>query len=540
MADNDATELIRLFDSRKAYRGNFERVWSEIAKRVLPRADEFVTKYSPGQRREEWVYDSTAQLALPAFSAAMESMLVPRTQKWHRFAAPPELRESEAVNRYLEDIRDLAFRLRYAPGANFASQAYETFMSLGAFGTGALYVEDGLAGGIRYMHVPLSEIYIQENAQGQVDVVDREYELTVRQAQQKWRDKLPEAIGRYAEREPDRKFTFLHCVKPNEDMARGKRDYRGMANAAYDICVETRDVLRRGGFRTFPYAVSRYTTAPREVYGRSPAWDALADIKTLNEMSKTQLRYGQLVTDPPILTADVDALNPFAVRSGAINRGYLNEQGQALAKHMSPEGDPRISLEMADQRRQAINRAFLVTLFQILVDTPQMTATEAMLRAQEKGALLAPTIGRQQSEFLGPLIVRELDIWTQAGVLPPAPPELLEMGGIAEIVYESPLVRQQRAEEATGILRTYEVMGVVAATDPTAMQVFDHSESARILAEVNGAPLRIVKSRERLAAEAQAQQQQMAAQQLIEAAPAIGNTVKSLAQANQAAAQAPF
>ncbi|MFX5415652.1 portal protein, partial [Acinetobacter baumannii] len=92
--------------------------------------------------------------------------------------------------------------------------------------------------------------------------------------------------------------------------------------------------IRRGGYRTMPYAVSRYTVQSDEVYGRSPAWDAYADIKTLNAMSRTALRYGELVTDPPWATADVDALNPLSVRPGSINPGYMNERGQMLVQSM--------------------------------------------------------------------------------------------------------------------------------------------------------------------------------------------------------------
>ena len=41
-------------------------------------------------------------------------------------------------------------------------------------------------------------------------------------------------------------------------------------------------MLDEGGYRTFPYAISRYVTAPGETYGRSPAMLALPSIKTLN------------------------------------------------------------------------------------------------------------------------------------------------------------------------------------------------------------------------------------------------------------------
>ena len=78
-----------------------------------------------------------------------------------------------------------------------------------------------------------------------------------------------------------------------------------------------------------------------------------------------------------------------------------------------------INEQKMEQRRVAIDDAFLVTLFQILVDTPRMTATEALIRAQEKGMLLTPTMGRQQSEALGPQIERELDLLMFHRILPP-------------------------------------------------------------------------------------------------------------------------
>ena len=46
-----------------------------------------------------------------------------------------------------------------------------------------------------------------------------------------------------------------------------------------------------------------------------------------------------------------------------------------------------------------------------------MTATEVLERAREKGALLAPTMGRQQSEALGPMIEREIDILVECGLM---------------------------------------------------------------------------------------------------------------------------
>ncbi len=539
--DQDADEAIRSQERLKTYRSNFEETWTKILEIVLPRADQFNIKYTPGTRREQHVYDSTAQLALPSFAAAMESLLCPRTQKWHNLRPLSEkLADSEKIKAYLEAKRDLLFRIRYSRQANFASQISEVFLGLGSLGTGGLFIEDGLARGPLYQGIPLSELYIQEDAYGIIDTIHRRYPLTVRQAYQKWGDSLPENMLSVREKEPEREFEFLHVVRPNTERKNGDSTYRGMGKTALDIAIEGRKTLQRGGYRCMPYAVSRYVTAPREVYGRSPAWDAFADIRSLNLMGKTSLRAGELAADPPWATADVDSMAPFSMRPGAINPGYLDDRGNLLAKALQPEGDPRFGLELQDQKRQSINRSFLVTLFQILVDTPTMTATEALLRAQEKGALLAPTAGRQQTELLDVIVTRELDIMKAGGVFDDMPEELRAEGGEMSIVYDSPLTRAQMAEEGVGILRTLEAAGSIAQFDESIKHQINGKRTLRRLRDINGAPIDMLNTDEELAAADQAAASEAQMQQLLAAAPVVADTAASLAKTQQAQTAAPF
>ena len=317
---------------------------------------------------------------------------------------------------------------------------------------------------------------------------------------------------------------------------------RGMKMAAFDICTTLRCTLRRGGYRVMPYAISRYTTQAGEIYGRSVAWDAYADIKTLNEQAKTALRYGQRMLDPPWITADVDALSPFSMRPGAINAGYMNERGNVLAQSLTPQGDPRSSIQIGDQLRGSVNGSFLVTLFQLFVETPRMTATEALLRAQEKGALLAPTAGRQRAEFLDPLITRELDIFQNGGMFADMPDALRASGGISEeIAYDSPMTRLQMAEEGVGIQRTLESAAQIAQYDEgKSLRALDLPWTLRRLAKINGAPARMMVAEDVLAAEdAQAAQQEQL-QRLLQAAPAVADTAKTAVETANMAGQAPF
>ena len=539
--DSRADEIIRRQQKLYSERAIFDSHWREIAERILPRSNHFRVNRNPGDKLTEKVFDSTAALALERFAAAMESMLTPRTQRWHKLKTQhQELNDNPAVKAYLDEATQVLFSVRYAPAGNFASQAHEAYMSLGAFGTGAMFVDEDVGKGIRYRAVHLSELYLAENHQGVVDTVIRKFNMTIRQAAQKFGTKeLSEGQRAMLERNPDQTYEWLHAVMPNDDMEPYRKDFRGMAYSSCYVNSETKSIVGEGGYRRMPYAVGRYVTAPKETYGRSPAMTVLPDVKMINEMSKTVIRAAHKLVDPPLLLQDDGALQAFDLRPGALNYGGVDEQGRQLVHPLQTGARVDIGLDMMEQRRKVINDAFLVTLFQILVEAPQMTATEAMLRAQEKGALLAPTMGRQQSEFLGPLIERELDILGHAGVLPTMPDELREAGGYLEVDYVSPLNRAQRADEGVAILRTLESITPLAQIDPTVMMVFNAEAVARELADINGVPAKVMRTRQEIEAMKAAQQQQQNAAALLQAAPVVSQAAKNLAQAQSLAGASP-
>lgn len=548
MAESRAAEVLEGYDRLKGARGTWEQHWQEVAERVWPTMAEMTGWRTPGEKRSEKIFDSTAQRALPRFAAAMDSMLTPATQQWHGLRTGiPELDDNVAVQRWCDALRDILFRQRYAPTANFASQAFECYMSLGAFGTSALFIDEIPGVTLRYRAIALSELVIDLDHTGRVDTVYRCFQLTARQAMQipGWADKLPRGIKSSAEARANDMFEFVHCVKPNGDYVAGRAGPQGMRYQSRYVSREGQVLLDDSGYRSMPYAVGRYVTGPREIYGRSPAMEALADIKSLQEMEKTMLRMAHRMVDPPLILAEEGALNAFSVRPNALNYGYLREDGTPLVQPLQTGGNLPIGIEMSDQKRKAVNDSFLVTLFQILVENPRvMTATEVLQRAQEKGALLGPTMGRQQSEFLGPIIDRELDLLSAGGDLPVPPPQLMDyiMGG-GEILpkYTGPLARLMKAEEAAGILRTIEAILPVAQAsgDMTVLRRINADQAVKVIAEANNVPAKALRTDEELEAMDAAQQEAAQMQQLLAAAPVAGQAAERFARAEQIAASAP-
>jgi hypothetical protein len=529
-----AKGLIKEFEDLKGTRVNWDSLWDEVAERVMPRQANFLRSRTQGEDRTERIFDSTAVLANERFASIMESMLTPRTQKWHRLTSTDEsLNKSGRVREWFDEANAILYKKRYMPYTNYASQQSETYMSLGAFGTGALFVDNVPGKGLRYKSVHLSEIYVRADSYGVIDTVFRHFELTKTQAVQRWGDAVPKRV--MDEKSETKKFKFLHIVKPRIGRDPTRVDFKGMPFESWYVNVDFAEVISESGYNTFPYAISRYVVAPDELYGRSPAIGAFSDIKMVNEMSRSQIRIAHKLADPPLLLHD-DGILGYGNRTvnltpGGLNYGGVSPEGRQLIHPLQTGGDLRTAEAILEQRRKAINDAFLTTLFQILVETPEMTATEAMIRAQEKGQLLGPTISRQQSEALGPMIERELDVLMRNGDLPEMPPELLEAEGEYDVVYDNPMTRMMQAEEVVGLQRTIETIAPFVQVNPDLMAKFDAEQIAEDTAYINGVPSKWVRGEEEMEALQQQQAQADQQAQAVETMPAAATAMRDLAQA---------
>lgn len=522
-------------------RFNFDTTNQRIADLIWPASALFLQEHIiQGQRRDQFTFDSTGTLALGRFAAAVESILTPRTQRWHMLGTnDPALDKLPSVAGYCEKLSDILFKARYSPRSGFTYATGEHYMGLGAFGNGCIFLEDDVGKDLRYRSLFVGEIWIGTDFAGRIDRVHRKFDMTARQAKQQFGDKLPDLIKNAADGHlSETKYEFLHCVKPRKDYDPTRRDFNGMPLASY--YVVNQEVIEEGGYQTMPYLYSRFTTAPSETYGRGPASMVLPTLNMINEQAKTLLRAGQRAVDPPIMTVDDDALETFNLKSSAINRGFLGLDGTALAVPFNSGANLPLGLDFVQDSRQVINDAFFVTLFQILVQQPQMTATEALLRAQEKGELLGPSVGRQQTELLDIMIEREIDILSRVpGLFPRMPRELQESGGAISIKYTSPLDKLQRSSQATAMLRWLESVAPLAQIKPEVVNVVNATAFARELADIQGVPANVLLDEDQQAAMENAMAQQQQAAQLLAAAPVAGKAALDLAKAQQLANAQP-
>ena len=535
-----AIELIRRQEKRATQRSSWESRWQETAELVVPHLASFQgNKTLPPDRRTDRIFDSTAQLGISRFAAALESLLTPASRKWHSLRpSEPSLQRNYNVRKYLEEATDILFRARYAPRTGFAANTHEVYVALGAFGTGPLLIEDDVGRGLSYRALHLQEVYLSTGANGMLDGFDRRYCYSARQARQRFRERTPAKVVEALDKEPEKDFEFLHVVVPNDEHIPGALGRSGMAFKSFHIFPAEKELIGVGGYRTLPLVAPRYITAGYP-YGIGPCQQVLAEIKTANEIRRTILRQGQIAVDPPaLLLAESAVLQPFNTRPGATNHGMVSPEGKPLAIPYQTGARFDVAYEELNACRAMIKDALLWSLFQFLEqDQKVQTATWVLERAKEKGILLAPPMGRTQHEGLGPTIGRELDVISAAGVLPPMPGELAEAGGGIRVEYQSDLAELQRAGEAAGLSRMLEVMIPIVQLKPEVLDVLDEDETMRGVSDVSGVPMRYLRSPEAMAQLRQARQQAQAEAQQAEMLPGQAAAERNFAMAEQTRAK---
>ncbi len=506
-------------DKLEADRGTWESHWQEILDYVMPRKAEITFLRSRGEKRTEVLFDSTAITANNLLAASLQGTLTSPSLPWFSL----KLRDDDAnkvrdIQIWLEDTA----RRMYAVfnESNFNTEVHEMYLDLCSVGTSAIFVEEAnegfLQGGLHFNTLHIAEYFIQENSTGRVDTLYRKYKMTARQAVQEFgEDNVGTKIKEALKAKPDTQFNFIHAVEPTADYERatGKAKTKLPFHSCH-VCFEDKMVVRTGGYNEFPYLVPRWSKATGEIFGRSPSYNALPDIKTLNKAVEIGLKAWAKAIDPPLLVTDDGVIG----RVRMTPAGITVVRSDTAIKPLQIGSNWQITDLKENQLRTAIRQAYYSDQLQ-LQEGPQMTATEVQVRYELMQRLLGPTLGRFQTEFLNPLIERVFGIMMRSDALMPRPEAMSDMN--MDIEYVGPLARSQRMEEAIAVERLYQLAMQVVQVDPTVMDVINHEQAIRMRATLLGVPKTVLRGEDevaeireqRAAAQQQAQEQAMAQQQ---------------------------
>lgn len=559
--------IMRMQQQMAAERYYWEATWRDVVSLCMPYASHRYelngmnlassmtgTAQQPqAAQRSKELFDATAAWSLDRLNAGMESLITPRAQKWHSFSLddpftpdPTDLEEE-----WLDRLRDYHFTARYDAKSNFALANQKAIRGACGLGTGILYLEENI--GRRnvdpvkvpffYRSIPVVETYLGIDAYDDVDKCIRVFEMTARAAEGYFSqegDTLPEKLKAALKDKPDQPFTFLHCVMPREEAGEYKDKRRHQPYASFWLEVESRHLIRSSGFFTFPYQVMWWDQTDGSPYGQSPVMAALSEIKMLQVMGKTVAQVSQQMIKPPMATMRGIYNQRLNLNAGAVNAGMLDEQGRLLAQPILQAQNPTFAERLIEAKRLSVRESMYINLFQTMVDNPQMTATEALLRANEKGELLGPAGAKIETGIAG-AIDREVNIVQLKGAFeagsPLEPPSSVG-GKNVGVKFTGPLARMRRMAEMQGVEGVLQIASVLGRYDPSVLEKIDGDATLELAREIRGAPRKMFRRDEDVAQRRQAAAEQQESQAALAMMQGAATAAKDATPAMQAMAQA--
>ncbi len=541
-------------------RSSWRSHWSEITDYLLPRRGRYLVEdqSTKGRKRSSKIIDSTGSHALRTLSAGMMSGMTSPARPWFRLATEdPELMQEHAVKVWLAAVENSIRKM--LSSSNFYNVAHTVYNELGAFGTACVMKQTHPERGLHYRPFTAGEYVLAENRFHQTDTMGREFTMTVAQVvetfvidkksrEPDWSKVSKSVRNMWNRRNYDALVPIIHMIQPRRESDIDPASMRGDKKKWMDVYIEAGGdddcVLQNGGYDRFSIYSPRWDVLIGDVYGVSPAMEALGDIKQLQHEQKRKAQALDKMVNPPMVASNQLKGKMSTVLPGGTT--YVDPQhGGGAGFQPAYTVQPRVNELLMDiqEVQDRIQRGFYADLFAMMInsDRRQMTATEVAERHEEKLVLLGPVLQRLNNEFLDPLIEDLFLHGLKTGAFPPVPDVLA--GVEVDIKYVSLLAQAQEAVAATTIERTLSFAGNLIAVDPEILDNIDRDEALRQYSDILGNSPKILRSKDAVdeirAARAQAQQQQMEAQQGLVTAQAANQGAQAAKVLSEADTQSP-
>jgi len=531
----DAAAILRRHQSLKNQRLNsVETVWRDCFDYTFPLRGNglsgAIDTANSAQEKQARIMDPTAADSCGILASGMMDGLTPANSLWFAMDVGDETDEER---RWLDDAAKLIWENVHL--ANFDAEAFECCLDMGIAGQFALFIdEDRERGGYVFQQWSLGSVWVASTrADGRVDIVHHEYELTAEQAVTEFgEDNVPERIRKSYQTKPDDTFTFVHVIQPRAVYAVGGKLSKNLPIASCHIEVSSGTLVRESGYHEMPVVVPRWLRVPRSIYAVGPMYAALPAVRQLNEMLVMETASMDIAVSGMWLAVDDGVLNARSLKIGP--RKVIVAADKDSLTPLNTGADFNLSAEKTAQLQAQIRKVLMADQLPP-ADGPAKTAYEYSVRVAMIRKVLGPLYGRLQAEYLKPLIDRCFGLAYRAGVFSP-PPQSLANRDFA-VRYVSPMARAQKLDEVDAVRATFADAAEFAKVDPTIIDELDPREALRIVREGRNAPASIQRKPEEVEqirkakADAQVQSQQMQGAMAVQQAGAEAAVTKAAAAA---------
>lgn len=514
-----------------AMQTNYKPLYQELAVLCDPKNAYFQVKRAPGDLSHLVAKtDDTAQTYLPIHAAVMNSLLTPAAYLWHRM----QFLNSDTQEQFGEQLdfqNRFLYNKRYSAASNFICAINTIYMNNAVYGWYVLEMTKDLTHKqVCYRALPVTEFVIDQNERGFVDTFYRKVEMTYRRLRQMFPTYVPKSAKDAPSDNPyqwlDKNMVLMHVVEPSLTES-------GKFDSVY-IDMNDRTIIEKKVEKHSKYIAGRAATFSNtnDPYGFSPMMSVMPSVKNLNAISFDLVKAAHHASRFDLVAGD-DIVNPKDYPDvTSIIHGGFDSEGHMQVGVLNQRDMPTLDY-MVEGWRQRIKDALFVEMFAILQDTQSRSATDAMLKANERANIIAPMGDRFSRELLLPMIELELQYYSEMHELPEFPEEA--KGETFDIVLDNPMLRGQRLDSANAVSNMAASLAQIQQLETE----FNIDETKLYLAQAFNIPQSLFNTPEQkekiVAAQQEAQQMQM----LMENANNIGSGVKNLMEAGNQGKQQP-
>lgn len=475
---------------------------------------------------DEDIYDNTAPRANAIMANVMSNNLWPNGPRTFVLRKTWDTSDTDEIKNYFEYVNKQLYSIMDNPRAGLQTALDEHMTDQGGYGISGIGVEEDDKDStcpIRYKAHSVVNMCVDEGAEGTIDTIFSEKEMTLRTAVDIYGyDNLSAASRKlYDAGDMESKIKVLHAIEPRRDRDPCKFGSKDMPIASIHIDIQNEKILRESGFEEMPIFVGRFHKVLGEVYGRSPSMVAMPDILEANAAREAISIATEKQLDPPLAVYDDGALGGGVIDTSAGSINVFSVTGRINAgKPIEPlytVGELQSTYNHLEELKETINNHYYLDRLLDFNNETRMTFGEAQLRNALRGQSLGAFYSRQIQEVITPLIQRTFNVALKRGLLGVVsgteqemeqialgikpryiPDELVQKILMGEDVYDidyiSPAKRTMQSEELRGVMEVTNFALQTAGGNPEMLDNLDFDALIRRVATLSGTPEDIMRS----------------------------------------------
>jgi hypothetical protein len=495
---------IEIKKNKKYYMDRFNELKGEYQSDGTDSNDEEKTRYlrphgrnldeakrnSDGERKDEYILNSTAQLAIRMAVAFFFSGMTPPTEQWFRLAdSDKEINELLEVAEFYHKTTEILHK-DFGNG-NFYTAIEQVYYDELTYSRSNIFVDQDFEDIFHFTHIPCGQYYIDTDGKGRVSDSYREFMMRARDMLDEFgEENLSEEVKSMMSggQTGGQQVNVLHVIERNTGRDVTKQDNQNMPwnSIYYEINGndDNQKPLKKSGYRSKPNAVPRYNVSSGERYGNGPGDMALGDAKELQSyMKKLKLAVAKDLQPPMLAPSGV------VVDTGPDD---VTEYDKTSANTRPIEPLYRVTTDISKilaliiDLQDRIRKVYFNDLFfsQAEARDPKKTATQVRAEQRELLRLLGPITQRMTPELLKPLILRCFDIELDMGRLPDIP-EILQ-GREIKIEIISSITKAQELSVIAPIEELIISISQMAGAWPEVLDKFDAVQAVDVIAKASG------------------------------------------------------